>query len=766
VAFIEYHKDDLNQRQLEAVIQTEGPLLVLAGAGSGKTRVLTYRIAHLVEDYGIPLSSILAMTFSNKAAREMQDRVRKLLKIDQNLPWISTFHSVGARLLRRYGERIGLSSDFVIYDESDQVQVVKDALERLSVDTKKYTPDSVHRRISHWKNEGRFAKDCEAQRSSTQDDVAARAYEIYEQEMARAQALDFDDLLLKTFDLFQRDADVRELFQSQWNYVLIDEFQDTNDLQYKLMLQFLNPQKNVCVVGDDDQSIYGWRGAKVGNILNFDKAFPEARVVKLEENYRSTETILNAANAVIAKNEMRHSKELWTSKGKGELVHYAALSDDRAESSYVVQEILKEIRKGTSPQEIAVLYRVNSMSRGFEEECLRQRVPYKIIGGFRFYERREIKDVLSYLRFVMNPSDLISFRRSVGAPARGVGKASLQKLEDAARAANAPLGEFIRDLAPGLVSGKAKEGIASYRVCLKSVSDLVADGATFVDVMMEILERSNYVNQLRQERTEEAEERLGNIQELLSAVQEFEELWQPAADLDPKTPLIRAKIADFLERVSLMADIDQLDSKKSGAPVDTIPQVTFMSIHAAKGLEFEACFVCGMEEGVFPSSRSFDDHERLEEERRLCYVGLTRAKDRLTLTRALRRRSFGQVNANMESRFLRDIPQALYQVTVDQSEETDSWGGSHSFYSSRPTRPSAWAKSKAAAQSVEEFDFDFDQRPIESDFSQGERVVHPSFGEGVVQRIEMLGADECLTITFQRAGRKKVLSKFVSKKES
>ena len=756
--FIDQAKAELNDKQFEAVKTTEGPVLVLAGAGSGKTRVLTYRIAHLVYDLKVPLPCILAMTFSNKAAREMQERVLKLLGVHQQLPWISTFHSVGARLLRRWGERLGYSPDFVIYDEADQLSVMKTVVQSLSIDDRDASADQLHSRIGHWKNEGKTAAQVQDLRTNHFDDLAAKAYEAYEKELKLANALDFDDLLLQTYRLLKECPDVRESLQSQWKYILVDEFQDTNELQYKLLLELLGPDKNICVVGDDDQSIYGWRGAKIDNILNFDQVFKNASVVKLEENYRSTANILKAADSVIQKNEFRHQKSLWTSRGQGEKIHYSALMDDRAEAAFVVNEIKRLIQRGETPEEIAVLYRMNSLSRGFEEECLRTRIPYRIIGGFRFYERKEIKDILSYLKLVLNPADLVAFRRAVVSPSRGVGKGTVEKIEELARSSNKPVGQWIVEQDSFPAVGKGKAGLSDFQALLRKCFELLKSESSFVDLIVEIVDSSKYAESLKNEGSSDSSERLENIKELMSAVQEFEESWAPSEGLQPEFPT-RQKVADFLERVSLISDVDQLDSARSGRPIEKQAQVTFMSIHAAKGLEYKYCFVCGMEEGLFPMARAFDNYQQLEEERRLCYVAFTRAKERLTLTRALRRRTFGSFNMNVESRFLKDLPKDILSVSIDQSDdfyEVNHWQAKNRY--------AAYAKPQRKSYEPEadtSFDFDFDQRIEEFSFRKGQKVAHPSFGEGVVQAVEMLGSDECLTIQFHRSGRKKVLAKFV-----
>lgn len=755
--FLEKHKDELNQRQLEAVVTTEGPVLVLAGAGSGKTRVLTYRIAHLVYDYETPLHQILAMTFSNKAAREMHDRVKMLLGVNNEIrfPWISTFHSVCARLLRANGGRLGLKSDYAIYDESDQLSMMKGCFDRLNISDKAIAPEAALKRIGEWKNQGKFSEDALEVAATGLDENCAKLYKAYEASLREAQAVDFDDLLLLAYRLFRDHADLKAQFQENWKYILIDEFQDTNDIQYKLVKEILNPQRNICVVGDDDQSIYGWRGAKIENILQFDQAFQGARVIKLEQNYRSTGNILKAAASIISKNEMRHEKTLWTQAGEGQRIRIMALNDDRDEAFYVIRECKELIKQGMSPNEIAIFYRVNSLSRGFEEECLKQRILYKIVGGFRFYERKEIKDILSYLKLLMNPADIMAFKRAVNTPARGVGATSMEKIEAFAIEAKVPVGLWLANVEQIPISGKAKEGLKQFKEILIWGLDSLDSTESLVDLFMDVIQRSQIVKALESQKSEENQERIENIQELMSAVQEFEETWKPQEPAPAKISA-RHKLRDFLERVSLMADIDSLDNKD-------LDQITLMSFHAAKGLEFKACFMAGMEEGLFPSARSFDDYQRTEEERRLCYVGITRARQKLYLTRAQRRRTFGSINFNLPSRFLADLPKAVLETVVDQASDNYDYDvGDTTFW--RPgRRGGSSAAAKPAATIDPDYGFDFDQQVQEFSFKRGERVSHPSFGDGVVQKCEMLGDEECLSISFRARGLKKVLAKFVKK---
>jgi len=590
--FLETHGNELNERQLEAVKQTEGPVLVLAGAGSGKTRVLTYRIAHLIYDHKVPLDNILAMTFSNKAAREMHDRVKSLIGDESGirLPWISTFHSVSARLLRMYGKRVGFEQDYVIYDKAEQLGMIKLCFDRLNV-SKNISAEAVLAQIGTWKNQAKTPAQAKDLCASSFDRTCHTIYERYRAEMHKAQAMDFDDLLLYTYQLFHEDEELKAHFQKQWRYVLIDEFQDTNEIQNKLLTEVINSDRNVCVVGDDDQSIYGWRGAKIENILNFDKKFQGCKIVKLEQNYRSTANILKAAASIISRNEKRHEKTLWTKDGPGARILMAQLSDDRSEARFVIKEIKRLMsEENISADEFAVLYRLNSLSRCFEEECLRQRLPYRIVGGFRFYERREIKDILAYLKILINRADIMSFRRTVNTPLRGVGKATIEKLESFANFENKPIGQWLKDVDPLPVKGKARAGLESYQEFLRWGYEAINVEESLVDIVSETVRRSKYVEVLQNNPGEENLDRLENIRELMSALQEFEETWEPQNEIAASEPKGKQKLRDFLERVTLMSDVDRM--------LDGQGQVTFMSMHAAKGLEFKICFMAGMEEAL------------------------------------------------------------------------------------------------------------------------------------------------------------------------
>jgi DNA helicase-2/ATP-dependent DNA helicase PcrA len=742
-SFLETHGRELNDRQLKAVSSTEGPLLVLAGAGSGKTRVLTYRIAHLIYDHFIPIDAILAMTFSNKAAREMHDRVKILLGENSpaRLPWISTFHSVCARILRLYGGRIGYTNDFAIYDEADQKGVVKECLARLQLSDQDFSPDAVLNQIGDWKNKGRLSSEVENLCRSSFENTCADLYRIYSEELRKVQAMDFDDLLLNTYRLFREQPDIKQHFHEQWRYILVDEFQDTNELQYKLLREMINPLHNICVVGDDDQSIYGWRGARIENILEFDKEFQGCTVVKLEQNYRSTGNILKAAESIISKNKMRHEKTLWTNSRDGEKIRLVVQEDDRDEAHYVVGEIKRLVEGGIPASEIAVLYRVNALSRGFEEECLRYRLPYQIVGGFRFYERKEIKDLLSYFKIFLNPADLMAFRRTVNTPLRGIGATSVEKLETFAAASGKSIGHWMAGAESIPISGKAREGISQYQEILKWGLSELQTSESLVDLLIDLVKRTRYVEILKAQKSEESSERIQNIEELLSAVQQFVETFSP--QVETSDSLIRQKLRAFLEQVSLISDVDAMQADEE--------KVTLMSLHAAKGLEFRVCFLAGMEEGLFPSARSFDSYEKTEEERRLCYVGFTRAKEKLYLTRAERRRVFGSINFCVASRFLKDLPSGLLAAVEDSSHSSEF------RYSWKP-------RAEKQKLKADWDDFEFDQRTSDDfGFHKGDRIMHPSFGEGIVQKAELLGNDECLSVAFARRGMKKVLSKFVTK---
>src|SRR5436190_7390007 len=677
--------DSLNPEQREAVLHLGGPLLILAGAGSGKTRVITSRIAYLVGDGHARAHEILAVTFTNKAAEEMRARVEALLGESCDRMWVSTFHALCARLLRREAPAIGLSRDFVIYDSSDQLTVVKQALKELRIDDSFVQPRAALSRISQAKNKMEGPDQVAGNAGwNRRDEHIAKIYAYYVNTLRESNALDFDDLLLKTVDLFEQSERVRSKYAEQFRFVMVDEYQDTNRPQYLLIRRLSDVHRNICVVGDPDQSIYKWRGADLRNILDFEHDFGEARVVRLEQNYRSTQTILDAATAVISQNRNRKDKRLWTDRTGGSKIVYFRGNDELEEADFITRSI-KQYRSEDVDAMMAVLYRTNAQSRAVEDSLMRENIPYKIIGGVRFYERKEIKDSLAYLKLLMNPHDDVSLRRVINVPTRGIGKGvmdSLQAidpnavLEDAPPLLAAGLQEVssARSLWAKLVyavdDGKlASRAVASLRVFRDLIVGL-ADVARREPVSIAIgkmLDQTGYLKDLRDENTEEANERIENLMELVSAAREYE-------TRDPE-----ASIGGFIDRLSLLSEADEESGTREA-------KVWLMTMHAAKGLEFPLVVIAGLEEGLFPHSRSAESVEELEEERRLCYVGITRAESNLILTSAARRRVFGEYQSTEPSRFLDEIPAELIdriQPTYSSSHQ-GSYGHSHYEFRTNP----------------------------------------------------------------------------------
>src|SRR5215207_7629799 len=650
--------DKLNPEQREAVLHRDGPLLILAGAGSGKTRVITYRIAYLIGDGHAKPDEVLAVTFTNKASQEMRDRVVTLIGDNAGGVWLSTFHSLCARLLRREAPKIGLSRDFVIYDSSDQVSVVKQAEKELGIDDKLVPPRMALSRISHAKNrmEG---PDTLRGKWNLRDEQIAKIYEKYLTALKDCSALDFDDLLLKTVELFESSEPTRNFYARKFRFVMVDEYQDTNRPQYLLIKRLAEHYRNLGVVGDPDQSIYKWRGADLKNILDFERDFPEAKVVKLEQNYRSTQVILDAASGVIRQNRNRKDKRLWTDQKGGSRIVYFRGNDELEEADFITRSI-KQSRSANMDAMVAILYRTNAQSRAIEDSLMRESIPYKIIGGVRFYERKEIKDALAYLKLIINPHDDVSLRRVINVPARGVGKGvmdSLQAISPDDVVTNAPpllaagLGEVlsVRSLWARLLYAVDEGKLANRAVtALRTFRDLIAglaDAARLDTVSIligKMLDRSGYLNDLRDENSEEANERIENLMELVSAARDYE-------SRDPE-----ASIGGYVDRLSLLSEVDEESGTRNA-------KVWLMSMHAAKGLEFPVVFIAGMEDGLFPHSRSAEDEDELEEERRLFYVGMTRAERRLFLTSAARRRVFGEYQATEPSRFLEEVPAELLE---------------------------------------------------------------------------------------------------------
>jgi len=720
--------EGLNPEQREAVVTTEGPLLVLAGAGSGKTRVLTQRIAYLIGVCGIAAEGILAVTFTNKAAGEMRERVEKLLGSDAAGVWLSTFHSLCVRILRRDVGHLGVSRGFAIYDEADSLALVKQALARHGLDPKRVDPRRLRWRIDQWKNAG--ADPAEAARSALdlEAEQAAELYATYQRLLADASALDFGDLLLKTVDLFDRFPEVLAHYRRRWQYVLVDEYQDTNRVQYRLVQQLTSEHGNLCVVGDPDQSIYAWRGADIANILEFERDHPGAVVVKLERNYRSTQPILTGATGVVTNNVARRRKELFTEREGGEAIRLFEAADDREEAQVVVREILSLVRdEGRFYRECAIFYRTNAQSRVFEEELLKYDVPYVVVGGVRFYDRAEVKDALAYLRLVLNPTDAAALRRIVNRPARGIGKTSVERAEAIAARDGVTLLEGLRRYAQSDEGARVAAKIRRFLRLLELLGEEVPAAAP-ARALAAVLERSGYLAALEREGGPEAEGRLENLRELLAAAEDFHRANAEVPDDE------RSELELFLDQVALVSDVDQYDRQGD--------QVSLMTVHSAKGLEYPIVYLVGMEEGIFPHAGALRDESGLEEERRLCYVGMTRAMERLTITSAAERLRFGSRTYGVPSRFLSEIPPAV----------VERLGSRVRSRSDAPTRRGA------------HYDYSYAQaEPDESGgIARGMRVRHPHFGTGVVIAVMGSGASQKLKIQFERAGVKTLMLKFAN----
>ena len=652
--------DTLNEPQREAVFQTEGPLLILAGAGSGKTRVLTHRIAYLIEEQGVNPWNILAITFTNKAAGEMRDRVDQLVGFGSESIWVSTFHSMCVRILRRHIELLGYDTNFTIYDTDDQKTLMKDVCKLLEIDTKRFRERALMSAVSQAKNELITPEEF---RLNAGGDFAQRkiadVYEEYEKQLRANNALDFDDLLFKTVQLFQTQKDVLEYYQERFRYMMVDEYQDTNTVQFELIRLLAAKYRNLCVVGDDDQSIYKFRGANIKNILNFEKVFEDAKVIKLEQNYRSTQNILNAANAVISNNVGRKAKTLWTDNDEGDKIRFRQFDTAYDEAEFIVDDIREQVDRGNGTyNDNAILYRTNAQSRIFEEKFVTANIPYKIVGGINFYARREIKDLLCYLKTIDNGKDDLAVRRVINVPKRGIGLTSINRVQDYAAAYDIGFYDALlsADAIPNIGRGLSK--LESF-VALIEHFKVDAKDMTLSDLMQEILDVTGYIDSLMAEGPEEAEARIENIDELRSKIATYEETCEE--NNEPAT------LNGFLEEVALVADIDSLDE-------DT-DYVVLMTLHSAKGLEFSHVYLAGLEDGIFPSYMTItaDSPEELEEERRLCYVGITRAEEELTLTCARRRMIRGETQYNKISRFLKEIPMELLSVQAVFSRKKRQW---------------------------------------------------------------------------------------------
>ena len=742
----------LNERQLEAVTWGEGPLLIFAGAGSGKTRVLTHRIAYLMREHGVDAGQILAVTFTNKAAKEMQSRITRLVGRQSGYMWTGTFHGICARILRRDGERSGVAKNFVIFDTDDQLTVIKDCFVEFSIDPARLKPNVVLNRISNAKNE-LITPDMYESTAATPDQRAtAKVYHSYQQRLRKNNALDFDDLIMETVKLLRTVEEVAEDYRETFRFIFVDEYQDINRAQYEFISLLASKYRNICVVGDDDQSIYTWRGADSSLLLRFEKDYPEAHVIKLEQNYRSPQTILDAAYAVIRENKVRKEKRLWTERSGGEKIKCYLANDEHAEAYFIASEIAAQVKSGEHRyQEIALLYRINALSRVFEQMMISQGIPYRIIGGLKFFSRKEIKDVLAYLRVIYNPDDGVSLRRIINTPTRGIGNTTIARMEDVAGQTGRSLFQVVLDVDSAGLPARAATAVRRFADIMRKLMERSTQ-ATITDLTTAVIEESGYEASLLEEKTVQANTRLENVRELLSATKEFE------AEAEDDTG---RSLASFLEQVTLVSDNEEKDSEGD--------MVTLMTLHAAKGLEFPVVFLTGLEETVFPLLRaatSGKDSE-MEEERRLCYVGITRAEKRLYCTMSAQRTLFGITGYNKVSRFIRDIPEELIESVqgswIQRPTARDiTWEGidiereppapATPVRPPLPMPPFAPRPSAAAAAILTTV-----TAKDGSSLRAGDRVRHNAFGEGMVLAISGSGDTAKVIVNFPKIGTKNLM---------
>ena len=772
----------LNDMQELAVYHTDGPLLILAGAGSGKTRVLTHRVAYLIKEKGVEPYQIMAITFTNKAADEMRERIDKLVGFGADQVWVSTFHSACVKILRRFADQVGYKNDFTIYDADDQKKVMRDIIKMMNLDTKLFKEKGVVAKISDFKNKLMTVSDVrDIATHDFKERTISQIYEEYQRILKKSNAMDFDDLIMKTVELFQKHPEVLEMYQERLKYIMVDEYQDTNMAQFKFVQLLASKYQNICVVGDDDQSIYKFRGADIGNILSFENHFENARVVKLEQNYRSTKNILDAANAVIKNNEGRKDKTLWCDEDRGDKIEVYQAEDGFAEAEMVADTIKEEVDNGRADyNDYAILYRTNAQSRALEEKLMMKNIPYKIIGGQNFYQRREIKDILAYLRIIANPTDDLSVERVINVPKRGIGQTTVDKVKTYAREQDINLYEaFLKaSEVPGINAGTATK-IKGFTDMIEELSDMLGPSSelpvegeelpsspySIKDVVDKLIELTGYVAELVAEETDEADGRIENIDELVSKVAEYEE--------NAEQP----NLGEFLEEVSLVSDIDTLDENSS--------YVVMMTVHSAKGLEYPHIFLCGMEDGLFPSYMTImsEDDEELEEERRLAYVAITRAMKKLTISYAKRRMIRGETQYNMISRFVKEIPTKIVNsknVTdtiahgMRKKNSFSNFGGYEGSLghgggyqgrrddSSNSDAVKAFKKkpSYGKPKSKPSFGKEFSVEKAEVDYKVGDRVVHQKFGEGTVKEIEDGPRDYQVTVDFDDFGQKMMMASF------
>ena len=748
--------DGLNDKQKEAVLTVDGPCLVIAGAGSGKTKVLTHKIAYLLREKDVKPWNILAITFTNKAANEMKERVENLVGEIAKDMWIGTFHSICVRILRRYIDRIGFTSSFIIFDSSDQRTLVKQCLKQLNIDDKMFSDRAVISEISNAKNE-MLEPDMYKLRTNNElrKETIAEIYSLYQKKLKENNAIDFDDIINFTIKILSENPDVLEYYSEKFKYVLVDEYQDTNKAQFTLISMLAARYGNITVVGDNDQGIYSFRGADITNILNFEKDFPGTKIIKLEQNYRCTQNILDAANSVIKNNETKYEKKLWTENGRGEMINVYRGTDEYDEANFIVQNINRLRREEyMTYNDFAVLYRMNSQSRSIEDILRRENIPYKIIGGLKFYERKEIKDIIAYLRLIQNPSDNLSLVRIINEPKRGIGRTSLDNVEQVAIQSETSMYDVIKradEFRLNRVFLNSREFVSQIEE-LRSKKDSIK----ISELIKETLNKTGYTKALENEDTAEAESRLENLEEFLTVAVEFEE------------EIADNSLEEFLEGITLSSDIDNADEQENS--------VTLMTLHSAKGLEFPVVFLVGMEEGIFPGYKSIGEPKELEEERRLCYVGITRAKQNLFISCARQRTIFGSTSCNQVSRFIKEIPTNLLEgydeFFEDKSKDSYEdykyewkYGKSNiNFYNTNDMQNNVKNKQQFAFRSAESFLNNLNKKSTSemdvSIYRAGQRVYHKKFGEGKINYVDPEGDDVKVDITFEKAGHKRLMAKY------
>ncbi len=738
----------LNEKQKQAILETQGPVLIAAGAGSGKTRVLTHRIAYLIEHENVNPWNILAITFTNKAANEMKERVHKLVGAQAESIWVATFHAMCARILRREALAIGYERNFTIIDQGEQQTLMKQVLKDLNLDANQFNYKEMLYAIDEAKNQGMLPHEFESVAVGYIGDIQANIYKHYQRRLKQSNAMDFNDLILLTVRLLKENEDIRNFYQTKFQYIHVDEYQDTNESQYQLIGLLAGPLKNVCVVGDADQSIYGWRGANMENILNFEKDYPSAQVILLEQNYRSTQNILNAANSVIKNNTKRKEKQLWSDKKQGDKVQFRILDSDAEEARYVAQQILKLKEDRQCPySEFAVLYRTQVQSRSLEEKLMQANIPYRVVGGLKFYARKEIQDTLAYLKLVDNPTDDIAFNRIINVPKRGIGLSTVEKLRQFAESLNLSLFEAIEHLAHSNLTSSTVRKLQNFATIITQVQHQV-EFLSMSELVQQVWEQTGYIQALKDEGSIEAQNRMENLEEFESVTHQFDEIDHSQITSDPdfieqEDDETSSNLTKFLTDLSLSTDRDESDE---------LAQVTLMTMHAAKGLEFPYVFIVGMEEGLFPLRRAMENEDELEEERRLAYVGMTRAEQTLFLSATRNRLLYGRYQQNMPSRFIDEIEDTYLERVYPSSFHQHQ----HSNVSARKVSLSAKRRpigSKKASVSVKA------ANQLEN-WRIGDKVQHKAWGQGTVSGVVESGGDQLLTIDFPTQGIKQVLAKF------